>query len=99
MNEIKLTTTDGEKIIVQYNDKEYEYSINDNIIDTSDLVKQISEKETYEEIEVKRSELDDYLSLNPDIKSEFLELIKFIESIVYAYNKAVKDLVDEEVNI
>lgn len=39
MSKCIITTTDGKKLTVSYDDNNYEYSIEDQTIDTSDLVK------------------------------------------------------------
>lgn len=96
MNKCIIATTDGKKITVTYDENSYEYSIEDQTIDTSDLVKKISENKTTQKIECDISKYESYIADN-DVTDEFKELFKFIKSIIEAYNKAIDDLKDMDI--
>lgn len=96
MNKCIIATTDGKKITVTYDENSYEYSIEDQTIDTSDLVKKISENKTTQKIECDISKYESYIADN-DVTDEFKELFKFIKSIIEAYNKAIDDLKDIDI--
>ena len=96
MNKCIIATTDGKKITVTYDENSYEYSIEDQTIDTSDLVKKISENKTTQKIECDMSKYESYIADN-DVTDEFKEWFKFIKSIIEAYNKAIDDLKDIDI--
>ena len=90
-NNIKISTTDGKKIKVEFNNEQYEYSIESLSIDVSNLIEALAESNIIEEINIDDQEFIDY-SMEKETSDEFNELYNFILSIPMAYNKSVKKM-------
>ena len=90
-----IKTSDGKTLNVFYDNENYSYSIDSQTIDSSDLIKKISENEPNEKIEIDVSEFEKYIADN-EVTDEFKELYKFIVCIFESYNKAIDDLEDVE---
>ncbi len=95
MNNIIITTNDGKKISVEYNNITYEYSIESPSIDTSSLIKELADSGVVEEIGIDDQSIVDYI-LENEVPDEFNELYKFLKNIPKAYNKAVNQMVNLE---
>ena len=95
MNNIIITTNDGKKISVEYNNITYEYSIESPSIDTSSLIKELADSGVVEEIGIDDQSIVDYI-LENEAPDEFNELYKFLKNIPKAYNKAVNQMVNLE---
>lgn len=95
MNNIIITTVDGKKISIEYNNVTYEYSIESPSIDTSSLIKVLADSGVVEEIEIDDQSIIDYMIEN-EVSDEFNELYKFLKNIPKAYNKAVNQMLNLE---
>lgn len=93
MNNIIITTVDGKKISIEYNNVTYEYSIESLSIDTSSLIKVLADSGVVEEIEIDDQSIIDYMIEN-DVSDEFNELYKFLKNIPKAYNKAINQMLN-----
>ncbi len=93
MNNIIITTVDGKKISIEYNNVTYEYSIESPSIDTSSLIKVLADSGVVEEIEIDDQAIIDYMIEN-DVSDEFNELYKFLKNIPKAYNKAINQMLN-----
>lgn len=93
-NTIVLKTEDGKRINVEFQNINYEYSIDSPSIDTSELIKSLANSEITEEIIIDDQIIVDYIQNNDGVVEEFKELYKFIKNIPASYNKAVNDLLN-----
>ena len=95
MSNIIITTDNGKKISIEYNNVTYEYSVESPSIDTSSLIKALADSGVVEEIEIDDQTIIDYMAEN-EVSDEFKELYKFLKNIPKAYNKAVNQMLSLE---